>query len=427
MRLTTFTSAAFLITACGSQSATVGERLDGVEDQPDGGTNGPTINEPTAVSTELETSVPPEPTSDTPQPGASSETILEPGTTDSIPSPADPPIVAAEPCADPTPLDVAPADVVDRLTNWLGVEADEALLLAQNNGGLDTYGQVECQARRLTQLPEHRLVLREFLGSWLQVDDWQAAFNSNTSTAVNEQMVDEARAFVDDVAIADSPTLGTLLSGNERLLGPDLADHYGVQLPDAGTATVAVPGQHGFFTLGLLTSTTSRIGGRGDWILRQFACLQVGAPLPEFSSLAQPTETTTYREAHDQAIEPAHCVGCHVLLDGAGYALENFDAQGRYQAEESGKPIDASGAVNFGGTETLHDYVDVVNMSAIYTTTEPVRVCLAEKILGHAQLRDTDGNISPLDRAKAASHLLQADVDLRDLFVAATQVASFWE
>ncbi len=426
MRLTTFTSVALLLTACGSQSATVGERLEAVDDRPDSGTNGQT-DQLTAVPTELETDAPVEPTSDATHPDEASTTSLEPGATTSITTPPDPPIVAAEPCADATPLGVPATVVVDRLTHWLGVAPDDELLQAQDNGGLDSYGQVECQARRLTQLPDHRLVLREFLGSWLEVDDWQTELNQANSAEVNTQMVDEARSFVDDVAASPSPTLGALLSDNRRSLGPELAEHYGVSLPDGGAATVEVPGQHGFFTLGLLTSTTSRIGGRGDWILRQFACLQVGAPLPDFSSLAQPTATTTYREAHDEAIAPAHCVGCHVLLDGTGYALENFDARGRYQAEESGKPIDASGAVNFGGTETLQNYDDVVNMSAIYTTTEPVRVCLAEKILIHAQLGDMDGNISPLDRAKAASHLLQTDLDLRDLFVAATQVPAFWE
>ena len=37
------------------------------------------------------------------------------------------------------------------------------------------------------------------------------------------------------------------------------------------------------------------------------------------------------------------CAGCHRLMDPIGFALENYDAVGRWRTAEAGIPIDASG------------------------------------------------------------------------------------
>jgi hypothetical protein len=37
------------------------------------------------------------------------------------------------------------------------------------------------------------------------------------------------------------------------------------------------------------------------------------------------------------------CASCHRVMDPLGFALENFDATGRWRATDGGKPIDSSG------------------------------------------------------------------------------------
>ena len=41
----------------------------------------------------------------------------------------------------------------------------------------------------------------------------------------------------------------------------------------------------------------------------------------------------------------AACASCHNLMDPVGFALENFDAVGRWRRVEEGKPIDAAGGL----------------------------------------------------------------------------------
>jgi hypothetical protein len=63
-----------------------------------------------------------------------------------------------------------------------------------------------------------------------------------------------------------------------------------------------------------------------------------------------------------QHLSDPQCVNCHALTDPFGYALEHFDAIGRYRETENGLPIDATGqyqGIAFDGAvelgQMLHD------------------------------------------------------------------------
>ena len=45
----------------------------------------------------------------------------------------------------------------------------------------------------------------------------------------------------------------------------------------------------------------------------------------------------------------AACASCHNLMDPVGFALENFDAIGRWRTTEDGQPIDVTGGLPDGG------------------------------------------------------------------------------
>lgn len=432
MRFINLPTLALLITACGSQSATVGERFDDVEGESDApNTNAPKTDAPDAApplntATETETTQTPGPTGTTTTSNYTGGTGDTGATSAPPPSPPPTPLIAPEvPCADDTLIGFPASVVAERLSAWIGAE-DQELLDAAANDELSTLGQVECHARRLVQLPEHRTKLREFLGTWLGIEARVADANGDLSAEINTQMVAETQAFLDAVANATTPTLSALLSGNTRLLGPDLAEHYGVAFPEGETsALVAVPEQHGLLTLGLLNSTNGRITGRGSWIEKRFVCVDVGAPVPEAASFLPPPAGDTYRERLASAVSPPQCVGCHNYSDGPGYTLEVFDALGRPQTEEAGQPIDNSGSVALRDA----DAIPVSNVSELSTTLasiEPVRECLSVQILRQVVDENVDVYSLP-DYRKAAGLLLDEELDLRLLFVAATQSTAFWE
>jgi len=42
------------------------------------------------------------------------------------------------------------------------------------------------------------------------------------------------------------------------------------------------------------------------------------------------------------------CAGCHRLMDPVGFALENYDAVGKWRTSEGGAAVDSSGSLPYG-------------------------------------------------------------------------------
>jgi hypothetical protein len=68
------------------------------------------------------------------------------------------------------------------------------------------------------------------------------------------------------------------------------------------------------------------------------------------------------------------CAGCHKIMDPVGFALENFDAIGRWRDEENGQPIDASSRLVDGtavdGAADLREALLGYSESFAHTVTE---------------------------------------------------------
>jgi hypothetical protein len=92
------------------------------------------------------------------------------------------------------------------------------------------------------------------------------------------------------------------------------------------------------------TDTTSPIH-RGVFLLRGVLGRPLSPPPAAFAPLApdlHPDLTTRERVALQTS--PEACAECHERINPLGFALEEFDAVGRFRDAEKGKPIDASGS-----------------------------------------------------------------------------------
>lgn len=84
---------------------------------------------------------------------------------------------------------------------------------------------------------------------------------------------------------------------------------------------------------------------RGVFLTRNVLGRVIRPPSEAFSPLApdlHPDLTT--RERVTLQTSPDSCQACHTRINGLGFALENFDAVGRYRSSEREMPIDASGS-----------------------------------------------------------------------------------
>jgi hypothetical protein len=94
---------------------------------------------------------------------------------------------------------------------------------------------------------------------------------------------------------------------------------------------------------------------RGKWLLENLLGAPPPPPPPNVPALRENGEgekPTSVRERIEQHRSNPVCASCHAQMDPLGFALENFDAVGKWRSEdaEAKTPIDASGTLIDGKT-----------------------------------------------------------------------------
>ena len=97
-----------------------------------------------------------------------------------------------------------------------------------------------------------------------------------------------------------------------------------------------------------LTSNPNRTSPvkRGQWILQQILGTPPPPPPPDVAKLdesQQAADAASLRERMELHRTKPECASCHQQMDPLGFALENYDAVGRWRTMDGGFPIDPSG------------------------------------------------------------------------------------
>jgi Protein of unknown function (DUF1592)/Protein of unknown function (DUF1588)/Protein of unknown function (DUF1585)/Protein of unknown function (DUF1587)/Protein of unknown function (DUF1595)/Planctomycete cytochrome C len=245
---------------------------------------------------------------------------------------------------------------------WSSIPDDELLDLA-TRGELGKPEVLERQARRMLADPRSRSLVSNFAAQWLQLRNLESItpdlrlfpdFDDNLRQAFRR----ETELLFEGVLREDRSVL-ELLKSDHTYLNGRLARHYGI--PHVyGSHFRRVPVGEGGVRGGLLrqgsilmvTSYATRTSPviRGKWILENILGTPPPPPPANIPALKDNTVSSTLsvRERLAEHRRNVACAGCHKLMDPAGFALENFDAVGRWRALEEGKPIDSTGGLPDG-------------------------------------------------------------------------------
>lgn len=106
----------------------------------------------------------------------------------------------------------------------------------------------------------------------------------------------------------------------------------------------------------------------------------VPVPIGQKLTLRQRTETTH---------EVGPCKSCHQLIDGYGFAFENYDALGQYRTTDSTLPVNASVTI-VGSTDLDGDYANGLELAKKMAKSEQVSECVVRKWFSYSMYRVED-------------------------------------
>ena len=304
------------------------------------------------------------------------------------------------------PYPVADLDLASRLSFflWSSIPDDE-LLAAAEAGRLRDPVELERQVRRLVADPRSETLTTNFAAQWLQLRNLETTvrpgdpFSVAFDESLRQSMLRETRLFVDSI-VRDDRSVVDLLTAEYTFLDERLAEHYGiagvtgsrfrrVELP-ADSPRRGILGHGSVLTLTSHAIRTSPVL-RGKWILDNLLGTPPPDPPPNIPALndqrTQARRPTVRARLEAHRANPA-CSACHAMIDPTGFALENFDAIGRWRVvDESFNPIDPSGVLPdgraFDGVAEMRDALARDPRQFVTTVTEKLMTYALGRGLEH--------------------------------------------
>jgi hypothetical protein len=248
---------------------------------------------------------------------------------------------------------------------------------------------LESQARRMLRDPRAKALVTNFADQWLYLRNLDsitpdARLFPDFDHNLRESLRAETSLLFEDIVKNDLSVL-ELLRTDHTWLDERLAAHYGIPHIQGSRfrETKLEPEwqRGGLLRQGSILTVTSYATRtspviRGHWILKNLLATEPPPPPPNVPALdGVISESLPIRERLAKHREMAACASCHNLMDPVGFALENYDAIGRWHAGADSRGGFADGS-EFEGVAGLED--------ALLKRPELFVTALTEKLLTYA-------------------------------------------
>jgi len=286
--------------------------------------------------------------------------------------------------------------------------------------------------------PRSSALIDNFAAQWLNLGKLNVAtpdlesfpyFDDNLREAFRQ----ETKLFFEFVFRNDRPLLELLDADytfiNERLARHyDIPDVYGNHFRKVSLANQPRGGLLGHGSILTVTSYANRTAPtiRGKWILENILSAPPPPPPADVPGLRDKNDegkVLNMRERMEAHRANPVCASCHKVMDPLGFALENYDAIGKWRTvdADSRSPIDASGELPDGT-----DFEGLAGLRSVLLEKrqEDFVLTVVEKLLTYAlgrELRHTD---APAMRTimKEAAHV---DYRLSSLIISVVKSIPF--
>ncbi len=345
--------------------------------------------------------------------------------------------VESEPAAaEPALWKISPWELATRLSFFLWSSIpDDALLMAAQQGDLAHPNGLAIQVRRMLADPRSTALVDTFAAQWLHLRNLDSItpdgrlfpdFDDNLRQAMRR----ETELLFHEVLSEDKP-ITQLLRSDHIWVNERLAKHYGLpHVYGAHFRRVPVEPHHqrgGLLRQGSILTVTSYATRtsptiRGKWILENLIGTPPPPVPPDVPSLDEAviSETLPVRERLAAHRHQTACASCHEFIDPPGFALENYDATGRWRDLEAGAPVNATGGLPDG--RTLNGVAELE--AGLMARPDVFASALTEKLLTFALGRGITPKDGPAVR-KIVDSASNTGYKLSDIIVALVQSPPF--
>jgi hypothetical protein len=278
------------------------------------------------------------------------------------------------------------------------------------------------QVKRMLADPKSHEFTVNFAGQWLQLRNLQGFapigdiypdFDDNLRQAFRQ----EAEMFFESILKEDRNVVD-FLDADYTFVNDRLARHYGIpnvygsqfrkiHLGPELDLRRGLLGKGAILTATSYANRTSPVQ-RGKWILVNVFGMQPPPPPPNVPQLKSDTQTgpvkiVTMRDQMEQHRANAACASCHKMMDPMGFAMENFDAIGRYRTMDGPYKLNFTGQLvdggKFDGTAQLRQQLMRYSPRFVESLTErllvyalgrgiePVDIPVARGVVARASLK----------------------------------------
>lgn len=246
---------------------------------------------------------------------------------------------------------------------WSSMPDDELMHLAETNR-LHQTAVLDAQVKRMVADARSSAFAENFAGQWLETRSLDALQREakkfpEWNTELKNDLRTETRLFFEAMLREDGP-ISDFIDGKYTFVNERLATHYGIDgVKGADFRRVDLNGaqRSGVFTQGSVLAvsaypTRTSVVLRGKYILENVlneAPPPPPADIPKLNEEAVGT-TLSQRQQMEQHRADALCASCHSKMDQLGFALENYDATGKWRTQDGKYLIDPKGAFPNGKT-----------------------------------------------------------------------------
>ncbi len=254
---------------------------------------------------------------------------------------------------------------------------DESLFREARAGTLRA--NLRRQVVRMLDDPRTDQFVENFAGQWLQLRKLAGATpDKDLFPGFDESLRDAMRRETEHCfayILRNDRSVLEMLDSDYTFVNEALARHYGIegvtgrpfrQVSVTDGRRGGVLTQASVLTLTSNPNRTSPVK-RGQWILQQLLGTPPPPPPPEVAKLdesQQAADAASLRERMEVHRTNPQCASCHQQMDPLGFALENFDAVGRWRSRDGQFPIDPSGTL-IGGRK----FADVLELKRLLRST----------------------------------------------------------